>query len=87
MITDLEIWALVVPPVRAYITVMSTFVTVLLVAAMFGTLGVVLVGVFSMARGGEFNRRYSNKLMRARVALQFIALVLFALIMLVVGKP
>jgi len=75
-----------VPTDPAYITGMSSFLTVLLVVAMFATLGVVLVGVFSMARGGDFNRRYSNKLMRARVFLQFIALVLFALVMLVVGK-
>ena len=44
---------------------MTGFIVVLLVVAMIATLGVLLVGVFSMARGGEFNRRYSNKLMRA----------------------
>ena len=39
-----------------------------------------------MARGGEFNRRNSNKLMRWRIVLQSIALVLFAILMLALGK-
>jgi len=37
---------------------------------------VLLLGVFAMARGGEFGRRYSNKFMRARVALQALAILL-----------
>jgi hypothetical protein len=39
-------------------------------------LGVVMFGLASFARGGEFNRRWSNKIMRLRVALQFAAVVL-----------
>jgi nitrogen fixation-related uncharacterized protein len=39
-------------------------------AAVFATL---CVGVYSLFRGGEFGRTYSNKLMRLRVLLQFIA--------------
>ena len=31
------------------------------------------VGIFSLFRGGEFARSHSNKLMRLRVALQFVA--------------
>ncbi len=34
------------------------------------------VGVFAMFRGGEFNRTWSNKLMRMRVALQFGAILI-----------
>ena len=41
------------------------------------TLGAVLitlcVGIFALFRGGDFGRSYSNKLMRLRVALQFLA--------------
>jgi len=40
------------------------------------------VGVASMFRGGEFNRKYANKLMRLRVLLQALALLLFAIFML-----
>lgn len=45
-------------------------------------LGVLIVGVLGMVRGGEFNRKYGNKLMRARVALQFAAVMLLLAIML-----
>ena len=34
------------------------------------TLGVLMVGVVSMGKAGEFNRKYSNKLMRMRVMFQ-----------------
>lgn len=65
---------------------MSGAVTFLLVIAMLATLGVLAFGLITMARGGEFNRRNSNKLMRWRILLQFIALVLFAILMLALGK-
>ena len=65
---------------------MTGFLTVLVVLAMLGTLGVLLAGVISMARGGEFNRRNSNKLMRWRIVMQALALVLFAILMLLLGK-
>ena len=43
------------------------------------TLGAVLitlcVGIYALFRGGDFGRSYSNKLMRLRVALQFVAIV------------
>jgi len=65
---------------------MSGFAFVLLILAMLATVGVLFVGLFSMARGGEFNRRNSNKLMRARIICQAVALALFAFLMLVVGK-
>ena len=61
--------------------------TVVLIAAMMGALGVCLVGVIAMARGGDFNKKYANKLMRARIVLQMLALVVFAILMLSVGKP
>ncbi|MSP42124.1 MAG: twin transmembrane helix small protein [Alphaproteobacteria bacterium] len=35
---------------------------------------VLCVGIFTMLRGGEFNRTWSNKLMRLRVAMQFVAI-------------
>jgi NADH:ubiquinone oxidoreductase subunit 6 (subunit J) len=65
---------------------MSGFMIVLLVIAMVATVGVLFLGLFSMARGGEFNARNSNKLMRARIVCQAVALALFALLMLLMGK-
>ncbi|HEV2532242.1 twin transmembrane helix small protein [Phenylobacterium sp.] len=32
-------------------------------------------GIYALFRGGEFGRSYSNKLMRLRVLMQFIAIV------------
>jgi hypothetical protein len=51
--------------------------------ALAATLGVLILGVVTMLRGGEFNAKYGNKLMRARVTLQAVAvLLLFALFLL-----
>ena len=49
---------------------MNTALTVLIVLGLGATLAVLGVGVVAMFRGGEFNRRYGNKLMRARVIVQ-----------------
>lgn len=65
---------------------MTGFMIVLLVLAMVATLGVLFFGLFSMARGGDFNRRNANKLMRARIVCQAVALALFALLMVMMGK-
>ena len=65
---------------------MSGFFTILMIVAMLATLGVVVVGVISMARGGAFNRRNSNRLMRLRVVLQATALLFFVVAMLFVRK-
>jgi len=49
------------------------------------TLGVLFSGLIVMARGGETNRKYGNKLMRWRVIAQGIALALLGLAFLI-GK-
>ena len=60
---------------------MITFITILLGFAMLGTLGVLLAGVLGMA-GGQGNSRRSNTLMRWRIGMQFLALLLFAILLL-----
>jgi hypothetical protein len=55
---------------------------VLLGIALLLTLAVLFAGVITMGRGGEFNQKYGNKLMRWRVMLQGIAVVFFILAML-----
>lgn len=57
---------------------MHTLTAVLIVIAMLMTLGVLFSGLFVMARGGEVNRKYGNKLMRWRIICQGIALALIA---------
>ena len=37
---------------------------------------VLMVGVLGFARGGSFNRKYANKIMRLRLLMQFVAVVL-----------
>jgi Hypoxia induced protein conserved region len=63
-----------------HISRMTTFVTILLVLAMLGTLTVLGFGVATMLRGGDPRR--SNKLMQSRVIMQALALVLLAVLML-----
>jgi len=60
---------------------MHTFFTVILILAMAATVGALAWGIFSMARGGEFNAKWSNKMMRYRVIFQAIALLVFALLL------
>ncbi|MAK02042.1 twin transmembrane helix small protein [Pelagibacteraceae bacterium] len=45
-------------------------ISLLAVLAVLGT------GLYAMFKGGDFNRKYSNKLMRLRITLQFIAIVI-----------
>lgn len=65
---------------------MTTVLIVLVVLALVATFGVLVFGLVAMARGGEFNQRYGNKLMRARVLLQGLALLLFAILMVLLGR-
>lgn len=59
---------------------MAYVLPVLVVIAMFGALGALALGVISMVKGGDPRR--SNKLMQSRVLLQGVALLLFALFMM-----
>jgi hypothetical protein len=62
-----------------YLIIMSGFFFILMIAAMLATLGVLALGMVAMIKGGEFNAKYGNRLMRARVMMQGIALACFAL--------
>jgi hypothetical protein len=37
---------------------------------------VLFIGIYALFRGGDFGRSYSNKLMRLRVVLQFVAILI-----------
>lgn len=54
-------------------------VNILLVISLIVVAAVMVTGLVSMAKGGDFNKKYGNKLMQARVASQTIALLLLAL--------
>lgn len=57
-----------------------SFGTVLLILIMLCVLGVLFTGIGAMLMGGEFNRKYGNRLMMARVALQAVAIGLLLLL-------
>jgi hypothetical protein len=57
---------------------MSVVAPYLVVGALIAVVAVLLAGVFTMARGGAFNKKYGNKLMRARVVLQALAVLAIA---------
>jgi hypothetical protein len=57
-------------PVFYYILIPISVAAVVIVLA---------TGIYSMAKGGEFNRKYSNKLMRLRILLQFVAILIIML--------
>lgn len=58
---------------------MSNIFFILTLIAMLAVLAVWLGGIVSMTKGGEFNEKYGNKLMQARVYFQGLALLFFAL--------
>ena len=55
---------------------------ILLFIAMLAVVVVLVAGVILMMRGGDLNRKYGNKLMIARVSLQFLAIVLVGLVVM-----
>lgn len=58
---------------------MNAFLLILAGIAMLAVLVVMVLGIVSMVKGGEFNKKYGNKLMQYRVYLQGAALGLLAL--------
>ena len=67
---------------NTHLNPMTGTLTFVMIAFALATAGVLLTGIVSMLRGGEFNRRYGNKLMRARVILQGITLALLVILFL-----
>ena len=59
---------------------MEAILPIFVVLAMLATLGVLLVGIINMAKGG--NPQRSNKLMQLRIWMQGLALLLFVIFML-----
>jgi small neutral amino acid transporter SnatA (MarC family) len=58
---------------------MATLFIILTVVFMLATLATLGIGVVGMGKGGEFNRRNSNRLMRMRVIFQGLAIASFLL--------
>ena len=56
---------------------------VLIALAMLSVAGILLWGVITMARGGEYNKNNSNKIMRYRIVFQAAALFIFLGLLLI----
>ena len=55
---------------------MESVFTILLGLALVAVLGVLATGLVAFIAGGEFNKKYANKLMRLRVATQAMAVLI-----------
>ena len=49
-------------------------------------LAILLTGIGGFAKGGDFNRKHANRIMRYRIYAQFLAVVLILAFVLVRGK-
>ena len=59
----------------------------ILVAVAVGIVALVLlVGLYSLFRGGDFARSYSNKIMRLRIVAQLAAIVIIMAVLYFFGK-
>jgi len=47
---------------------------------------VLVIGLYSLYRGGDFARSYSNKIMRLRVLVQFIAIIVIMAVLFIWGR-
>lgn len=57
-----------------------SFVIVLAVLAVISVVAVLFLGILSMLKGGELNKKYGNKLMIARIGLQALAVSLLMIL-------
>ena len=56
--------------------ILNTILPYIIYIVLFSVLLVLIIGIIAMLKGGDFNKRWGNKLMRARVALQGLAVIL-----------
>lgn len=52
---------------------------VVVAIAVLVVLGILMVGIGTFAKGGEFNRKHANRIMRYRIAAQAVAVALVLL--------
>ncbi len=59
---------------------------IVLVIALVGTAGVLIMGVFNLFQDGQKASERSNKMMRYRIFFQALAIVVFSLLLFIQGK-
>lgn len=58
---------------------------ILMVFSILVVLGILIFGIGVFARGGEFNRKHGNRLMRYRIGAQAVAVVMIMIFLLARG--
>ncbi|VAV97049.1 FIG00993507: hypothetical protein [hydrothermal vent metagenome] len=56
---------------------------ILVAVACVAVLAILMFGIGTFGKGGEFNRKYANKIMRWRIGAQFVAVLLILLFVFV----
>lgn len=59
---------------------------IVVVLAMATVAIIMLIGIGGFGRGGDFNRKHANKIMRLRIIAQFVAVVLILLFVYLRGQ-
>ncbi|WP_425040499.1 twin transmembrane helix small protein [Primorskyibacter sp. S187A] len=59
---------------------------IVIAVVMLAVVGILLFGIGSFAKGGEFNKKYANKAMRWRIIAQFVAVALILLFVWLRGE-
>ena len=59
---------------------------IVIAVALIVVVAILLFGIGSFAKGGDFNKKYANKAMRWRIIAQFVAVVLILLFVWIRGK-
>ena len=65
---------------------MANFINILIPIVIVGVFVVLCFGIYTLFKGGNVAKSYSNKLMRLRVLLQFIAILLMMLGLYLAGR-
>jgi len=58
----------------------------LMAVAVLAVLGILMLGIGSFGKGGEWNRKNANKIMRWRIGAQFVAVALILLFVYLRGE-
>ena len=58
----------------------------LIAVAVLIVFGILMLGIGSFGKGGEWNRKYANKIMRWRIGAQFVAVALVLLFVYLRGE-
>ncbi|MEQ1755963.1 MAG: twin transmembrane helix small protein [Micropepsaceae bacterium] len=59
---------------------------IIVLIATLAVAAVLVVGLYSLFRGGDFARTYSNKLMRLRIVAQFVAIIVILVVLFLSGR-